>query len=349
MGQAQGQQFGRRPMGVNSVGNDYDQDFWYAVPEKSRRKKRRRIPWIPALLLLVAVFFLFSYGGYRFAEWWLLRGSALTAQTPTEEGEAVQPGKDRMNLLLLGVDQRGDEPARSDTIIVAFMDLKKPDMKLLSIPRDTRVNIPGHGTQKLNHAHAYGGPELTMEVVSDLLGVNIDGYVEVNFQGFEKIIDALGGVEMEVEKRMLYKAEGIDLKPGLQRLNGHDALGYVRYRSDGDDTTRIKRQQKFLKELAEEVVQLSTIWKIPELVTKVNESVKTDLTTSQMLSMAKAMAKLDTSKIEGAMLPGTPKYIGGISYWLADEEELAQLVDVYTGKVQPEPEASASMTSDASR
>lgn len=330
------------------MGNEYDHDLWYGVPEKSRRKKRRSIPWIPALLMLVVVFFLFSYGGYRFAEWWLLRGSALAGQNPTETGDGLPLFKERMNILLLGVDQRGDEPSRSDTIIVAFLDLKKPDLKLLSIPRDTRVRIPGHGMQKLNHAHAYGGPELTAEVVGDLLGIDIDGYVEVNFQGFEKLIDALGGVEMEVEKRMLYQAEGIDLRPGLQRLNGHDALAYVRYRSDGDDTTRIKRQQKFLKELAEEVVQLSTIWKLPELVDEVNQSVKTNLTTSQMLFMAKAMAKLDTSQIEGTMLPGAPKYIGGVSYWLADEEEVARLVDIYTGKVRPEPEAGTSMTSDAS-
>lgn len=332
------------------MGGDLHQEIWYAVPDKPRRKRRKRpFPWIATLLMLIAVFSLFSYGGYRFAEWWLLQGSALAGEEPTEENKAVvKPEKKQMNILLLGTDQRGNEPARSDTIIVAFLDLKKPDVKLLSIPRDTRVKIPGHGTQKLNHANAYGGPELTMEVVSDLLDVPIDGYVEVNFQGFEQIIDALGGVEMEVEKPMVYKAEGIDLKPGLQRLNGHDALGYVRYRSDGDDTTRIKRQQKFLKELAEEVVQVSTVWKIPELVTKVNQGVKTDLSTSQMLSMAKAMVKLDTSKIEASMLPGTPKYIGGISYWLADEEEVAQLVGVYTGKIKPEQEEITSMTSDAS-
>jgi LCP family protein required for cell wall assembly len=328
------------------MADNYDSDFWYDVSQPKKRIKRKKgIPWIPTIIMLIVVFSIFTYGGYRFAEWWLNKSYASGGEKlPSEE---ILPDDKRLNVLLLGVDQRGNEPARSDTIIVAFLDLKKPDVKLLSIPRDTRVDIPGRGKQKLNHSHAFGGPELTAEVVSDLLGVEIDKYVEVNFENFEKIIDTLGGIEMNVEKRMLYKAEGIDLQPGLQRLNGHDALGYVRYRSDGDDTTRIKRQQKFLKELAEETIKLSTVWKLPKLVSEVNESVKTNLSTKEMLALANVMRKTDTSAIEGTMLPGTPEYIGGISYWLADEEEVKKLVDIYTGKVQPNPETSESTTSDA--
>jgi anionic cell wall polymer biosynthesis LytR-Cps2A-Psr (LCP) family protein len=141
---------------------------------------------------------------------------------------------------------------------------------------------------------------------------------------------------MEVEKKMQYKAEGIDLKPGLQRLDGKDALGYVRYRSDGDDTTRIARQQKFMKELIEEVLQLSTIWKLPKLVTEVNQCVTTNLSYTEMLGLANAMRKLDSSAIEGQMLPGRPQYINNISYWLPDFDALEELIDLYTGKTQPE-------------
>ncbi|MGI6331552.1 MAG: LCP family protein, partial [Zhaonellaceae bacterium] len=270
-----------------------DTELWYDVPHTKKKLKRKNgFPWIPTIIMMLVVFALFAYGGYRFAEWYITRNlfSYQPGEEETQLGDELA-GEKRINILLLGVDQRGKEAARSDTIMVAFLDLKKPDVKILSIPRDTRVEIPGHGKQKLNHSHAYGGAELTMEVVSNLLDVPIEKYVEVNFKGFEDVIDALGGVEMEVEKKMQYKAEGIDLKPGLQRLDGKDALGYVRYRSDGDDTTRIARQQKFMKELIEEVLQLSTIWKLPKLVTEVNQCVTTNLSYSEMLGLANAMRK----------------------------------------------------------
>ena len=312
-------------------------EYFYDVPQNNNKKKKKKgFPWLLAIVMMLAVFTLFAYGGYRFAEWYITKDLyALEPDDKQNNPEEEVIKEKRINILLLGVDQRGNEPARSDTIMVAFLDLQEPSVKLLSIPRDTRVEIPGHGKQKLNHSHAYGGAELTMEVVSDLLDIPIDKYVEVNFKGFEDVIDALGGVEMEVEKRMKYKAEGIDLQPGLQRLNGKDALSYVRYRSDGDDTTRIARQQKFMKELIEEVLQLSTIWKLPKLVTEVSECVDTNLSYTEMLGLANAMRKLDSSTIEGQMLPGTPKYIDGISYWLPDYDKLQEVVDIYSGKVQP--------------
>lgn len=323
-----------------------DEDFWYSLPQAQKKnKKKKGIPWIPALLMLIIVFSVFCYGGYKTAEWWL--GRSIAGPEEPGELEGIVDKENRINILLLGVDQRGNEPSRSDTIMVAFLDLDKPDVKILSIPRDTRVSIPGHGKQKLNHSHAYGGAELTAQVVADLLDIELDKYVEVNFEGFKDVIDALGGIEMEVEKKMQYKAEGIDLKPGLQRLNGEDALGYVRYRSDGDDTTRIKRQQKFVKELAEETIQLSTVWKLPKLITEVNQCVQTNLSTKEMLALANALRKVDTSTMEAAMLPGAPQYIDGISYWLADASQVKELIDLYTGKVQPEPQASDNMTSEA--
>ena len=313
-----------------------DTEFWYDVPQNRKKIKRKKgFPWITAFIMLLVVFAVFAYGGYRFAEWKFHRDLFAGQGEQEDNLDGILEKDKRINILLLGVDQRGDEPARSDTIMVAFLDLKKPDVKILSIPRDTRVNIPKHGKQKLNHSHAYGGAELTMEMVSELLDVPIEKYVEVNFEGFKDVIDVLGGVEIDVEKRMKYKLEGIDLQPGLQRLYGEDALSYVRYRNDGDDTTRIPRQQKFIKQLAKETLQLSTVWKLPKLVSEINECVKTNLSTTEMLGLANAMRKVDTSAMEGTMLPGVPQYIGGISYWIPDYEAIGQLVDQYTGKTQP--------------
>lgn len=316
-----------------------DTEFWYDVPQTKRKIKRKKgFPWFTTIILMLAVFGLFTYGGYRFAEWRITKDlyAAQSGDEQDEQGEVISKEK-RLNILLLGVDQRGNEPARSDTIMVAFLDLDKPDVKLLSVPRDTRVEIPGRrGREKLNHSHAYGGADLTMEVVSNLLDIPLDKYVEVNFKGFEDVIDALGGVEIEVEKRMRNKDEGINLQPGLQRLNGNDALGYVRYRSDGDDITRIGRQQKFMKEMIKETLQLSTVWRLPKLVTEVNECVTTNLSYTEMLGLANAMRKLDASTLDGQTLPGYPQYISNISYWIPDHDAIKDLVDLYTGKKQAE-------------
>lgn len=164
--------------------------------------------------------------------------------------------------MIMGVDERDDDVGRSDTLMVATLDPKKDHAALMSIPRDTRVKIKGHGWDKINAAYAYGsakgGPEagekLTQRTVEDFLGVNMDHYVVINIQAFQKIIDAIGGIDIDVEKRMYYEDpwddDGgliIDLQPGMQHMDGKTAVTYVRYRDEEGDIGRIKRQQKFMK------------------------------------------------------------------------------------------------------
>lgn len=310
---------------------EYD-EFWGDAPRRTRlrKKKRKKSSYIlPALAVLLVAFFAFAYVGYQLAG--NILGDVINPSgdsDKTKKDGVPQEEKRPAGILLIGVDQRANEPSRADTIMVAFIDDKDSRISVLSIPRDTYVAIPGRtNKEKIGHAHAYGGPSLLAETVEEFLDIDVTRYVEVNFQGFASVIDTLGGVEIEVEKRMEYALEGIDLYPGLQRLDGNKALQYVRYRHDGDDTTRIKRQQKFLTALADQALSISTVWKLPELIKAVQAQVRTDLSIKESLALAKVFKDAGAAKVETATLPGSPEYIKGISYWVPSDEKTKEIVN----------------------
>lgn len=231
--------------------------------------------------------------------------------------------KDQVNILLLGTDERGKEQARSDTIILLSLNTKKGEVHLISIPRDTRASIPGYGKQKVNHAHTYGGPLLLTKTVEGLLGIKVDYYVETNFSGFQKLIDEMGGVTIDVEKRMYTPDEGIDLKPGKQKLNGRDALAYVRFRMDGmGDIGRVERQQKFINAAFDQFLTWGNLVRAPWLISDALSNVKTNMPTSEMLYTARVLKGIDREKLTCQTLPGHSQTIDGLSYWIASESEI---------------------------
>lgn len=304
-----------------------------------RRKKRLRAAAAAglALLVMVALFAL----GYSLTGKYFSGGG----NSPNSLSEALVPGKAAaaekvLPVLLLGVDQRPGDVGRADTIIVAFLDLRDREVRLLSVPRDTYVYLPGRtGGDKINASYAYGGPEEAMQAVGDLLGIDIAYYVETNFKGFEKIIDTLGGVTIDVDRRMYYPAEGINLYKGKQKLNGHDALAYVRFRNyPMGDIDRIRHQQVFFSALADQALQVRNIWKIPALVGELRKAVKTNISTARLIQLGNLFRDIDSSKVETYMLPGTPSYINGISYWLPDEAESGPLVDALNDGRSPQDE-----------
>ncbi len=317
---------------------DYE-DFWGSGSyRRSRSRKKRKGPGsvLTSLLLVVAMLGIFAgtaYLAYEKSAGFL--GNLPIITPPGEPGNPAEGGKardGRVAILLIGTDQRNREPSRADTIMVAFVDPDGGEFSLLSIPRDTYAQIPGRGKEKIAHAHAYGGPDLLMKTVENLLHIPIVKYVELNFRGFEGVIDILGGVEIEVEKAMYYPPEGIDLKPGLQRLNGNQALQYVRYRSDGDDLTRIKRQQRFLGAVAEQALRISSLVKIPELAKEINAYTQTNLNTKEMIGLARILKESGTSKFDAATLPGDPRYIDRVSYWVPHHDDIPALIARMTGQ-----------------
>ncbi|HEX8158253.1 MAG TPA: LCP family protein [Solirubrobacteraceae bacterium] len=178
------------------------------------------------------------------------------------ELDKVAPGGPQ-TILVLGSDRRyGDDkgiPARSDTIIVVRLDPDKNATAILSIPRDLRVQIPGHGMDKINVAYAEGGPKLTVQTVKELLALPISHVVNVNFGGFQRAVNRLGCVYVDIDRRYFNDRGGpggyatIDLKPGYQKLCGKDALDFVRYRHTDDDFVRAARQQEFLRQAKDQI------------------------------------------------------------------------------------------------
>ncbi len=231
----------------------------------------------------------------------------------------------KKNIMVMGIDERpaDGDPGRSDTLFVVMFDQNKKSIALLSIPRDTRVRIPGHGWDKINHAYAFGGRELSQKTVEQFLGIRIDNYVTVDFNGFKGLVDVIGGVDIDVEKDMYYydSWDGfkIDLKKGRQRLDGATAIQYVRYRDEDGDIGRIKRQQHFLLAVYSRITSADMLLKIPGLGRQLSSMIKTDMPVGDMVDVGRALhSMVQENKLAMATVPGTPQYIDEISYWIPD-------------------------------
>jgi len=238
----------------------------------------------------------------------------------------------KINILVLGVDERAGDVGRSDTMFVITVDTGSKEASLLSIPRDTRVKIPGYGWDKINHAYAEGKAELSQRTAEDLLGIPFEYYVVINFAAFEKIVDAVGGVDIDVEKRMYYEDPYdrlvINLRPGRQHMDGETAIKYVRYRGEDGDIGRIERQQKFIKAMLDQVASPAIIARVPAIILEVSGAVRTNMSTAEMLSLAKLIGDAGRRGLKTDMAPGRPANIREISYWLPDivalREHIAQ-------------------------
>ena len=235
----------------------------------------------------------------------------------------------KKNIVVMGCDIRKDDVGRSDTLFVVMLDKSKKNAALLSVPRDTRVKIKGHGWDKINAAFAYGGQKLTRETVQDFLGIKLDNYVLVDFRGFKGLVDAVGGVDINVEKRMYYydPYDGfeIDLRPGMQHMDGKTGMQYVRYRDEEGDIGRIRRQQKFLMALYKHIASKNIIAKIPGISKQIMSMVKTDLSLKEMVELGNVMRDMvEKDGLKMSMVPGEPEYIDGISYWIPDIPKMRQ-------------------------
>ena len=255
--------------------------------------------------------------------------SLLDKRSDTQQKEELLTAKDKATIMIMGVDERADDVGRSDTLMVATIDPAKKETALLSIPRDTRVAIPRNGYDKINAAYAYGGEKLTQRTVEDFLGIQIDHYVIINIHAFQKIVDAIGGIDIDVEKRMYYEDpwddDGgliIDLRPGMQHMDGKTAVTYVRYRDEEGDIGRVKRQQKFMRACVDAVTTPAILPRLPAIISSVIDSVKTDLSVRQMLEFIGTLKESQAKGLRTDMVPGRPLYIDEVSYWIPDMAQL---------------------------
>ncbi len=291
------------------------------------------------IALFILFFIMISLGsGFYYVYWSLnnLTDPGLASENPVSTDEFVKGG--RQNILLLGMDagtigaKEEYNRHRTDTIVVVSLDKKNKDVKVLSIPRDTRVRIGGYGIQKINAAMAFGGADLAVKTVKEFLGVPIHNYVAVKLSGFRNIVDALGGVEMDIKQPMKYTdpAGGIyiNLSPGKQVLDGDKAEQFVRYRGYPDaDIGRIRAQQQFMEALIKQALRPSTILKLPQIIEVVQKNVETDISPLELASLANFARQIKQEDIKMYMVPGEGKYISGISYFIPYQEKLNEMID----------------------
>ncbi|MDD4802012.1 MAG: LCP family protein [Syntrophomonas sp.] len=241
-----------------------------------------------------------------------------------------------INILFMGIDARDAKTnSRSDTMIVASIDTNSKKMALVSIPRDTRIKNSAGKYDKINSVNFINGPEAACKQVANLLNIPVSYYVITNFAGFGEIVDALGGVHIYVPPGMKHTDPinpelAFNIPAGNQYLNGKQALGFVRYRGGPTaDIGRTENQQKFIKALAEEVLQSKTILKLPELIPQINKNVRTNLPIKDLAYLGNMAKDIDLANLSTQTLPGYFLHDSntGVSYWEADKKVASILIE----------------------
>lgn len=222
----------------------------------------------------------------------------------------------------------------TDTMMLLRFNPETQKVTLLSIPRDSRVEIPGHGIAKINEANADGGPALSAKTVSNLLGgIGVDRYITINVQGVQALVDALGGVTVYVPKDMKYTDESqhlfVNLKAGKQRLNGEQALQLLRFRHDAlGDIGRVQRQQMVIRALSEQALNPTTLARLPQILSVVRSHLDTNLTVEELVALVGFATRIDRANMQMLILPGDYGEIEnyGASYWLPDPNRIQTMV-----------------------
>ncbi|MFJ7732343.1 LCP family protein [Lysinibacillus sp. NPDC097231] len=248
--------------------------------------------------------------------------------------EKVEPVHDNVSILFVGIDDgdkrgQGADHSRSDALVLATLNNKTHTIKMLSIPRDSYVYIPKVGYKdKITHAHAYGGTLATIDTVEELLDIPIDYYVRMNFNAFIDVVDALGGIEAEVPYALHELDEfdkyTINLQPGLQQLNGSQALALARTRKQDSDIERGKRQQEILSAIIKKVASVDSITKYDDVIKAIGDNMKTNMTFTEMKSflsyLSKGAPRIDTLNLDGVDDTST-----GVYYYQLNQDSVNEV------------------------
>ncbi len=307
----------------------------HVIREKRRKKIRRRRIFafivLPILTLILAVG---GYAGYLYYTASDVLKDSYDGSTAKER--PVNPADDNVSVLFMGVDdsdvRNSGEGSRTDALLLATFNDDDKSVKLLSIPRDSYVYIPGKDKySKITHAHAYGGVKYTIDTVENLLQVPVDYYVKMNFNAFVEVIDALGGVTVDVpytftEQDSSDKAGAITIEEGTQTLDGEEALAFARTRKKDSDIERGKRQQQLIQAIVEKASSASSITKYANVIQGIGHNMKTNMTFSEMKGFTHYVMASNLS-IETLNLKGSDSYINGAYYYQLDEAALASTIE----------------------
>lgn len=307
---------------------------------KKNKHKRRKIILFSIMLPIMAIILVISvYATYLYSKGENALDKAFSSirngKGSSLRTKEIDPAKDNMSFLIIGVDdsdvRKFEGNSRSDALIYGTLNVKTHDLTLLSIPRDSYVLVPGTDNSseqwtKITHAHAYGGPELSVQTVENTLQLPVDHYIRFNFDSFLDIVDNLGGIDINVpvtftEQDSNDKAGAITLKKGQQTLNGEEALALARTRHIDNDIERGKRQQLVIEAIIKKAIKTTSITTYPKLIETIGDNMKTDLSKDTIASLAQ-YALTKGVNVKTKTLAGNDSTIDGTYYYQLDEEAL---------------------------
>jgi polyisoprenyl-teichoic acid--peptidoglycan teichoic acid transferase len=299
------------------------------IDQHKKKKKRRWLKVIGVVVLLLVL----AGGTYAYSIYHSLNNAVETMHTPIDRDKSSKRAKEikfndqePFSVLLLGVDERENDKGRSDSMIVLTVNPEVKSVKMISIPRDTLTDIVGYGTRdKINHAYAFGGVEMSMDTVEGLLDIPIDYYVQINMEGFADIVNAVGGVTVNNDLNFNY--EGFSFEKGQLELTGKEALAFsrMRYEDPRGDFGRQLRQREVIQAVIREGADVSSLWKFDDIFDALGSNVKTNLKFEEMVDIQKhykaASKDIEQIKIEN----GSGTKIDGVYYYVIPEEEMQSI------------------------
>lgn len=297
--------------------------------EKRRKRKRKWPLWVGGILL----FFILVAGAYTYYIWDKVSDTVSSMHDPLKRDDDPDRQKElkslfkknkSVNLLLLGVDERKGDKGRSDTMILMSLNPKTNSMAMLSIPRDTYVNIPGHGMDKINHAYAFGDVALSVQTVEEAFDLPVHFYAEVNMEGFQQGIDAIGGVT--INNNQSFSQGGEQFSKGAITLNGDQALKYIRMRKDDPrgDLGRNERQRNVVTAAIDKGASFSSITKVGDILNILGGNVKTNLNMDRLQTLFTDYrgTRKNITTIE---VSGSGQTINGIWYYAVPDTEFNRI------------------------
>ncbi|WP_191560034.1 LytR family transcriptional regulator [Metabacillus idriensis] len=290
---------------------------------RENKHKKRKWLWITLSIIVLLVL---GTGGYAFYLYNTAAGTVAKIQEDIgREQSEKRPDpiafkeKDPISILIMGVDEREGDRGRTDSLILMTVNPNKESMQMVSIPRDTRTEIIGRGKDdKINHAYAFGGTQMTVDTVENFLDVPVDYFVKVNMESFQDVVDAVGGVEVNNTKAFDYG--GYTFNEGKIHLSGKEALAFTRMRKQDSDFKRQERQRQVLEAVIAKGANISSITKFGEMFKVVENNVKTNIDMDEMWSIQENY-KGARKSMEQFMVQGSGDMIGGIYYYIVPEEE----------------------------
>jgi polyisoprenyl-teichoic acid--peptidoglycan teichoic acid transferase len=294
---------------------------------RSDRNKRNKSKWL-RITGLIFILLILGVGLYAFSVYTSLTDAVDTMHQPTDRkmsdlrtNEIDLGKKEPFSVLMLGVDEREGDKGRSDTMIVLTVNPDKNSVKMLSIPRDTRTDIVGHGTvDKINHAYAFGGEEMSMATVENFLDIPIDYYVKVNMESFEDIVNAVDGIT--VNNTFSFSQDGYQFNKGEINLNGEEALSYVRMRKQDPkgDFGRQQRQRQVIQGVINKGASVNSLTRFDDIFGALGKNIRTNMTFDEMVEIQKNY-KDARHNIDQLQITGQGQKINSVYYQVVSDEE----------------------------